>query len=171
MTDTLDLEALAKSGFAKSPWAVCDMGNNLPEIIEASDAETIGWATETGEKATAERWANAELMAAAPALLQRAIEERDKRIELEAEVERLREALRRERASVEKDAVLRRVVREKDDALNRAQTFKGHVKNLVSAYDSQNPMRTAVMHDPSCLCLRCFMDHAKAALSGDGETE
>lgn len=79
---------------------------------------------------------------------------------------RLREALSRERSTVDKDGALKRLVREKDAALDESQTFKGHVRNLVAAYDAKNPMRTADMHDMSCLCLRCVFDHARTALKG-----
>lgn len=46
----------------------------------------------------------------------------------------------------------------------RVAKLEGRLEDAVAAYDAEVFMRLADVHDIGCKCLRCAIDHARAAL-------
>lgn len=59
---------------------------------------------------------------------------------------------------------------ETERLLAENERLLGLIKAIVAAYDHANQMRTADFHHSDCICLRCMVDHARAALAkGDAQ--
>lgn len=42
------------------------------------------------------------------------------------------------------------------------------LSEVVKSYDAANPMRMGDFHKPECLCVRCVIDRARAAIAASG---